>query len=239
MKDKLKVLLNNIYLVVGAFFLVLCLLGFMTKSISMKALISGATISILVIAFHYIFKPKWSEEGKKALLDSMESLKPFGASLPLQIIGKLQIVFIAIMFVCLFRGILGTLIPGFPTTIFLVLSNVCYALFILGSFYALFQGQIKTFSLTTKLFAFYQVFNVLLTFLTDKTVSTSSMCLFLAFYSLGYIFDYMLSDKDPEADKPVKEKKSKSKKDKEDAAENTEEAAEEKPSEEKTEETAE
>lgn len=226
MKEKLKMLLDNIYLVAGGLFLVLCLCGFVTKMIPMAGLISGVTVSVLIIAFHYIFKPKWSEEGRKALLDSVESLKPFGDSLPLQIIGKLQLVFVIVMVVCLFRGILSSIIPGFPAFIFLVVEKVCYALFILGSFYAIFQGNIKTFTLTTKIFAFYQVFSVLLTFFTEKSVSVSSMCLFLAFYSLSYIFEYMLSEKDPEADKPVKEKKEKKpKKGKEEKEEMAPEAA--------------
>ena len=234
MKDKLKLLLDNIYLIAGGLFLILSILGFMSSK-SLPSLIAGMTTSVLIIAFHYVFKPKWSEEAKKALEDSIEGLKPFGANLPLQVIGKLQLVFVIIMVVCLFRGILASIIPGFPAALLLVLSNICYALFILGSFYALFQGNIKTFSKTTKIFALYNILEVVFTFVTEKgVVSTKAMCLFLAFYSLSYIFEYMLSEKDPEEGKPVKEKKSKKdKKDKgeEEKVEETKEESAEAPSE--------
>lgn len=208
-------LLKNIYLVSAAIFFIISILGFVLGK-SLPAFIAGTTISLLCVVFNFVFKPKWSEEAKKSLLDSFETIKVFGNNLPFSIIGKLQMVFIIIMFICLLQSIISIIIPSFPTFILVVLSNIAFSLYLLGTFYSFLQGNLTSLIKTTKLFAIYQIIDVFFTFFTESfKVSTKGMCLFLAFYSLSYLISFMTSETDPslEENKPKKDKKKKKDKD--------------------------
>ena len=119
------------------------------------------------------------------------------------------------------KPIISLLIPAFPTWFLVVLKNIAFALFILGTFYALLSGNLKSLVKSTKLFAFLQIVEVIFVFVTESfKINTSGMCLFLAFYSLSYLLGYMTRDTDPSLDveeevkKPKKEKVKKEKKDK-------------------------
>ena len=219
-------LLKNIYLVSAAIFFVISILGFVLGK-SLPAFIAGTTISLLCVAFHFLFKPKWSEEAKKSLLDSFESIKTFGNNLPFPVIGNLQMVFIIIMFICLLQSVISLIIPSFPTFILVVLSNIAFSLYLLGTFYNFLQGNLSSLIKTTKLFAIYQIIDVFFTFFTESfKVSTKGMCLFLAFYSLSYLLSYMTKETDPILEEEVVSKQNEDSKEKETAKDNAAETSE-------------
>lgn len=220
-------ILKNIYLVSAGIFLIISLLGAVIGK-SLPSFIAGATIALLCVAFSFVFKPKWSEESKKTILDSFEGMKSLGEQLPLAVIGKLQMVFIIIMFVCLFKSVVSLLLPAFPSWILVIIKNVSFSLYLLGTFYALLSGNLSALVKTTKLFAYYEIIEVIFAFVTESfKINTSAMCLFLAFYSLSYLISYMTSETDPaleveEEKKPKKEKVKKDKKDKKNKSEKAE-----------------
>lgn len=213
----MKKILKNMYLVSAGLFFVLSVLGFLLGK-SINALIAGIIMSLFSVLFNFLFKPTWSEETRDILKDCSEKLKPLGDKLPLGVIGKLSIVFIILMVISSLEPIVVMIINTFPTFIFTLLYNISFGMFVLGLFFNMFQGNLDSISKMSKIFAFYNIFDILLTFIFESfKVNTKGMVLFLVFYSIAYVLDYMMRETDPTLEveeEKVKEKKTKKDKNK-------------------------
>ena len=193
----LKKIFNNMYIFAAAiFFLFSCASFVFVKSVSV--MIGGISIAILCLVFQYLFNVKWNGEARTHLLKASEELKSFGKSLPLAIIGKLSMVWIVLLVLTFVQPLATSLIPGMPAVIFIVISNVSFALFILSTFYQLLSGNFKGISLSTEIFAIYNLVDVIVSFIFESnTLSIKAMCLFIAFWSIHLIFKTMLSETNP------------------------------------------
>lgn len=209
-----KKILNKLYLVAGLIFLIFSLISFVTVK-STGIFIGGLTISILCIAFNFIYKVKWDEEARQSLLDSCEIIKKCGDNLPFSFLGKFQLLWIILLILTFFKPLFVLILPSLPNVVFTIVNNLSFAFFILGTFYQLLEGNLKGISFTTGVFAIYNIIDVVYTFITEsQTLSTRSMCLFLVFWSIHLIFSVILSESDPyiEEEKNKKEKKEKKEK---------------------------
>jgi hypothetical protein len=205
----LRKISDKMYLIAGLIFLIFSALSFVFVK-SSGIFISGVTISLLCVVFNFIFKVKWNAIARDSLIKSCEEIKSFGLNLPLKVLGKLQMVWLVLLVLTFFKPLIVSLVPAIPELVFTMVNNIAFAFFLIGSFYQLLQGNLKGISFTTGIFAVYNIADVIYNFvLQNKVLSTRSMCLFLAFWSIHRIFSIILCEKDPELDKVEKPKKEK------------------------------
>lgn len=224
----MKKLLKNMYLISSILFLLISILGFILGK-SVIALIAGVVISLFGVLFNFVFKPKWSEETRDILKNLSETLKPIGETLPLGVVGKITIVFIGIMGFSSLQPLFAKILPVFPNFIFTLLYNIAFAFFLLSLVYNFLQGNFENIAKMSKFFAFYNVADILLTFVLESfKVNTKGMILFTVFYSISYLLTYMLDETDPalRVEEEVEKKPKKSKKKKGEDAEVSEVAEE-------------
>lgn len=212
----IKKISDKMYLIAGAIFL-LCSIASLVVVKSTGIFISGVTLSLLCALFNYIYKVKWNALARESLLNACEDIKSFGLNLPLKILGSLQYLWIFLLILTFFKPVAIAFFPTLPGLVFTMINNVAFAFFIIGSFYQLLQGKLKGISSTTGMFAIYNLVDVVYSFVFEEHVlSTSSMCLFLAFWSIHRIFSIILCEKDPyegveekskKKEKPEKKKK--------------------------------
>jgi len=199
---------KQMYLIGGVLFAVISVLSVFKQAGNKQGLISGVTISLLCIIFSFVFKVKWNTIARESLLEACEKIKPFGNSLPLNFLGKLQLLWILLLLITLFQPLVLLLVPTIPISVFTVIENIAFSFFIFSTFYNLFQGNVKIISITTAIFALYNIIDVYVSFFSKNVVSTRGMCLFLVFWSIHNIFDILLKENPPE-ETPAKTKKDK------------------------------
>lgn len=208
----MKKLTDKMYLFSGIIFAIISLLALVLDK-NKTAFIAGITIAILCIIFNFIFRVKWNNLAREGLINACNEIKSFGNSLPLAFLGKFQIIWIILLIITLFDNIITKFVP-IPDVLFTVLGNIAFAFFLFGTFYQIFQGNIKGFSGMTALFSTCNLIDVIISyFLNNHVVSTRSMCLFLVFWALHNIFSIMLLEEEPiqieKEEKPKKDKKTK------------------------------
>lgn len=203
----LKKVMGNMYIVAAAiFFLFSCASYVSVHSISI--LVGGITMSLLCLFFQYSFKVKWSEEGKTSLVNACKILEDFGKHLPLSIIGKLSMVWIVLLVLTFLKPVVVSIFPSVPTVIFTVISNLSFSLFIISTFYQVLSGNLKGISLSTELFALYNIVDVIVSFVFESSMlSIKAMSLFIAFWSIHLIFSVMLGGGEATGEEKTEEKK--------------------------------
>lgn len=221
----LKKITANMYVAAAAIFFIVSCAAYINAN-SFSILIGGVTMALLCLAFQYLFKVEWDSNARTHLLKSCEELKSFGDALPLKIIGKLSMVWIVLLILTFIKPLATALVPGIPVVIFTVVSNLSFAMFIIATFYQILSGNFKGISLSTEIFAIYNIIDVIYEFIFGgKVLSIKAMSLFLAFWSIHLIFGTMLKESDPNSEEPTKKDKKKNKK--EESKEDTKEESKE------------
>lgn len=176
--------INKGFFISGLIFLIISICSFIIDK-DIVSCVSGLFFAILSILFSLFFKFKIDNDIQNNLLRITGEIKEFGNILPLKILSNLQILWILILFLNLFKSIIIKYFNFLPNSLFMVMNSFAFGMFLFSCFYKIFKGNFKSLKTDFLEYSIYCLCSVVSSyFLNQHFIDINSMMLYIVFYFL-------------------------------------------------------